>query len=627
MCGAMLPLVPSIVWSAWNLNFKKVGFHMVIVAGTLVYAHHCVNSNVQASRVPRCSHDAHLQVCTCNLQDTRTPYPRLKAIPPHGRASRSKRSAPGPSPKVRRGCHFRLTTLKPLERCRPCVIQIAIAIAVAVDWRLVSLTLRYRCLPVANSSCAATDPRFSPIVSSSLAPASLHHRVVTSSAPLACFIMTTEEFTTATPFLELLAKFDKKKAGQIEAANSPRPFSFWSKKPQPSRSSQDNSKSIYQMLASWEKDPSKSSSNRLNPQETNKIREALRIIQKTEREAIQRTFSPLNFTLGVFNTLLAAYMFGGYPQHFWLLVALEASILIPLKVYNDWTAKPLCQILYIIEYCWLMGFWILFSMVGMTKYADDYLTDNVRKHLFRTTVGCGTGALLGAAGVLPVVAFFFHDRMTMTALFIHATPTFLLYTFLWESQRIEKAWPGLFRFDLMKEVHAEDYFPKSIDWKDPFGTVSVNSTALYLAWLSIYILWMAAFGLRLTSRKTRRGEPREPKYDGAFQSFVRNGFVYFTGSLWGRPVSRTRQQIADGLFEIRDFIAYLFVHVSSIVFATNVNGYICFTWREGHAAFLWALTLVCIYRGAGKYVQLFTSFSDNLIHKHYRTLLEETKQS
>ena len=65
------------------------------------------------------------------------------------------------------------------------------------------------------------------------------------------------------------------------------------------------------------------------------------IAQKKVSEGMNKR----NFSLGVLDTIGLTYLYGHYPQHFWLVFMLQSAIMIPLKFRMMWKAKPLNQAL------------------------------------------------------------------------------------------------------------------------------------------------------------------------------------------------------------------------------------------------------------------------------------------
>ena len=83
------------------------------------------------------------------------------------------------------------------------------------------------------------------------------------------------------------------------------------------------------------------------------IRKVLTAVQNHEQQRMHEGFNELNFSVGVLNSMLVAYVFGNFPEHFWLLWLLEAAALIPRKIWQNWHAKPLREVLYYVDYCWV----------------------------------------------------------------------------------------------------------------------------------------------------------------------------------------------------------------------------------------------------------------------------------
>lgn len=114
---------------------------------------------------------------------------------------------------------------------------------------------------------------------------------------------------------------------------------------------------------------------------------------------------------------MLAFVFGKYPQHFWLVFIVEISILIPMKMVESYNAKPLNQVLYFLDYCWAMNFFGIFVCfcLFLDKVTNEQLISTEQRHnLFVTVYGISIGPLLGATMILPFVAVVFHDFFIMT---------------------------------------------------------------------------------------------------------------------------------------------------------------------------------------------------------------------
>ena len=102
-------------------------------------------------------------------------------------------------------------------------------------------------------------------------------------------------------------------------------------------------------------------------------------------------------------------MFGAYPEHLWLIYLLQGSFFIPRKFYTMWTAKPLNQALYYLDFCWCMNFTAIFLVwslvfLGLVARNEDAINNVARESFFNALMGVACGTLMGANIVLPFVA-------------------------------------------------------------------------------------------------------------------------------------------------------------------------------------------------------------------------------
>lgn len=372
-----------------------------------------------------------------------------------------------------------------------------------------------------------------------------------------------------------------------------------------------------------------------NNEEAETIRKVLLAVQRHEQERIQEGFNEINFSCGVLNSMLVAYIFGNFPEHFWLLWVVEAIALIPRKIWHDWNAVPLRQILYYADYCWVMTFIIIFYLYYMTvNWSPGMIFDipyGWRKHLYLAVLGVGCGPLLGATATMPFVAVVFHDHLLMTSLFIHLTPPMLVYTFQWHSDEILEAWPTFFKLDMVDRVV---FFPEQGPLFLPgqgLGTVAGNATALYFLWWIPYVAWMSVWGLDLT-RKVRRRKSRDglplptSKYDTAFHCVLRDGMCEQFGSLLGRSLEESRRQQRDGDYETSDFFFIMTIHATAVWLGTVVLAYVCLLDKRLHAALIWLIVVISVIRGARKYVFWVTTMSSTAVQEEFAEILKDVEK-
>lgn len=134
-------------------------------------------------------------------------------------------------------------------------------------------------------------------------------------------------------------------------------------------------------------------------------------IQNTTRK--DKGFKEWKFALGLVNCLLVTYVFGGHPEHFWILYAIETIFWMSYKFRGMYFAKPLSEALYYLDFCWVMnasGVTIIVTMIILDGYlTSDIIPIEVRKNMFMACFGVFCGPVMLAAMALPFVAFLFHD--------------------------------------------------------------------------------------------------------------------------------------------------------------------------------------------------------------------------
>ena len=341
-----------------------------------------------------------------------------------------------------------------------------------------------------------------------------------------------------------------------------------------------------------------------------------RVLEQVEAQAEKRVkdgFSEFNFTVGVLNCFVVMLIFTVYPQHFWLTYVIEAAFLFPFKFYLTMNAKPLNQVTYLLDYCWIMNFAgvIGFVFLGFFK---NYLSDHFRKQLFLGAYGTAIGPLTGATATLPFVSLLFHHRDTMTGFFIHFFPPLLFYIMRWHGDEVKKAWPNV--FDLDYEI---DFWPNGSFMDSVFG----NTFVFYLIWFIPYYFWQMFIGLDLprTHRHKKLADGRTPapaEYDTVYHSTVRNGLCVTMGKiLWNRSEEDSLEQVRTNDFELRDFYVYMAIHLISSTASIVVIGYPCFLSKYVHAALLWALLALCTYRGSKRYTYYSTKMYARIIRKQF----------
>mmetsp|Transcript_13237 Transcript_13237/g.19273 ORF Transcript_13237/g.19273 Transcript_13237/m.19273 type:complete len:438 (+) Transcript_13237:57-1370(+) len=337
---------------------------------------------------------------------------------------------------------------------------------------------------------------------------------------------------------------------------------------------------------------------------------------------VNEGFQEINFTIGVLNCIFVTFVFAAFPQHFWLVYLIESAYLMPSKIMRSIKAKPMSQIFYLFDFCWAMNFLgiVAFTLIATKTLSMDHA---FRREIFLSCVGIACGPLLGASAALPFVAVLFHDKNTMTGLFIHIFPPMLAYTLRWYADAIKEAWPNRFDLDYLDEVV---FIPEGRWFLLPgqgIGTVAGNALMLYWLWLIPFVSWMLLIGMKLPRK--REGDP-EPKYDTVFHSWMRGGICISMGSaLWKRPREESIRQMKQNDFETRDFLVYMCAHVTMSSIAIFITGSLCFTYQKAHTIFLAFVTAIVAHRGAGRYTYYTTVMYGKELRKEFAALIEEAQ--
>jgi Protein of unknown function (DUF2838) len=166
-----------------------------------------------------------------------------------------------------------------------------------------------------------------------------------------------------------------------------------------------------------------------------------RIAQSQARNGLRNA----NFTFGLMNCLLVGYIFGAHPEHFWIVYALETVVWMSFKFVRMMRAKPLSEVLYYLDFCWVMNA-LAIVVLSLLILVGDHMSTSFRKELHLAAFGIYCGPVFLAAMTLPFVAFLFHDVNTMANLIIHLMPSMQMYVVRWHAAAMYTTWPSMFRF-------------------------------------------------------------------------------------------------------------------------------------------------------------------------------------
>eukprot|EP00536_Pseudo-nitzschia_multiseries_P018346 jgi/Psemu1/228616/e_gw1.2408.6.1 len=326
-------------------------------------------------------------------------------------------------------------------------------------------------------------------------------------------------------------------------------------------------------------------------------------IQETTRK--DKGFKEWKFTFGLVNCLLIAYVHGSHTEHFWIVYAIETIFWMTYKLKGMYHAKPLCEVLYYLDFCWVMNSlgaaFIIATVLFDGLFTSDAVSAEARKNIFLASFGIFCGPIFMAAMVLPFVAFLFHDVNTMANLIIHLMPSMVMYNQRWHAAEINAAYPSI--------------FPHLIEITDDLnngtntGSVSRITLMVYFAWFIPYTLWMLLIGLKLPVISKDKNKPA-PKYDTVFHSTWKGGLCEMVGTaVWKRSKKRSRDCSERNDYEVRDFLLYMVGHAvgSCGIGIILLGDILCY--RGGktmHVALLFFATVICAKRGANRYTYYVT---------------------
>jgi len=350
-------------------------------------------------------------------------------------------------------------------------------------------------------------------------------------------------------------------------------------------------------------DPTSSNNASYRLGKSNAIRS---IITSLDAAGTQKSANGLNermFTFGVLNSFLILFIFGVYPQHFWLLYLVEALYFVPVKFLQMIRAVP-NQGFYYLDFCWIMNFGGIIGLL-MMMFGNGVFPVWFHKTIFLTSFGVSCGPLMMANMTLPFIALVFHDVASMTSTFIHIYPPLLLYVFRWRAEDVKEAWPNTFRLDYDDDF---DFFPGGgVSFLESiFG----GSLLLYFAWFIPYILWLLFIGLDLPKDNGR--------FDTVFHANMRNGLTVQFGTLFfHRPIAQSIEQNKTNEFEMRDVAIYIAGHVFGYIVSLLVLAYPCSLSRYVHGALLFVCMGIITWRGAQRYTYYSTKMYARLIRKEF----------
>lgn len=340
-----------------------------------------------------------------------------------------------------------------------------------------------------------------------------------------------------------------------------------------------------------------------------------RCLEAVEAQAHKREGEGLNvvsFAFGVMNVILIAYIWGAFPEHFWILYIGEMLVMLPLRWHRMAKAKPMNECLYWLDFCWVSTFvatavLFIFAFRGVARAmsADGWtvgfmpieqsMSPEWRKRIFWIFWGVGNGPLLGSVGALGN-GVIFHSVDNMLSLFIHLLPSLVLFTLRWQTDAVRQAWPHVFKLDYMGEV-------------DESRDILHGCAVYYALWLAPFTLWMLTTGLNAPTRMC----------DTVFHANMRGGPVstVVQTTCQKRKRDEQKKRAEQNQYTRLDVVIYMLLHclcfACAIVFAM-----LTFRHRWAHMGSIVLMVMSAVWQGAARYNYYVTKSYGSVIRKELK---------
>ncbi|GMI29714.1 hypothetical protein TeGR_g13022, partial [Tetraparma gracilis] len=190
-----------------------------------------------------------------------------------------------------------------------------------------------------------------------------------------------------------------------------------------------------------------------------------------EAEGLRKT----NFTLGVCNLALTAFVVGKWPEHYWVLYLFKAIFMVVYKLFFVWYPEKLHY--FFLDFCWITngGFFVMFLLILV-----NVCSPSVTQTFFLIFFAVANGPLAWSVIALGNKLVFHNFEWTST-LFIHFSPALASWGIHWNKAAVlASVWGD--RFETLGDESAASVF--------------TTGYVYYLCWWVLFTAWMLTRGLR-----------------------------------------------------------------------------------------------------------------------------------
>jgi len=278
----------------------------------------------------------------------------------------------------------------------------------------------------------------------------------------------------------------------------------------------------------------------------------------------------ISFTLGILNISFTVFILGAFPQHFYWVYTIKFPILIGLRYYFYHQAK---WHYFLLDFCYFAN--ILF-LLYLHVWPNSCF-------LFKTSFAFTSGSLSWAIALWKN-SMVFHSLDKITSLFIHLTPSLVVWTIKW---------------------YPTEFNPCSSE-RD--ATMSFADSLFYP--LLMYSFWQFLYYLKvevLDRHKFKNDPDYMTSYLWLTSEKQNRSLIYKLSNMYGRKYQMWWFGIWQFIFTILTFLPVKFFYQSF--------------WA--HTIFLIAMCTVSSWNGASFYIEVFSvRYQQSLIEceKHYEKL-------
>jgi len=298
------------------------------------------------------------------------------------------------------------------------------------------------------------------------------------------------------------------------------------------------------------------------------------------------------FELGVANLVFSAWLFGAYPEHFFIVYLCEFPVLLSMIVVR-WSI--LKRLLYLTEFCWVTNFlgWVYLALEMLPFVGGNHPLPAATRLGFARALFAIANAPLALSVLALSNALVFHDLERWGSLTIHFGPALVTWAIKWKKDKVEAAWPhafgmgtstvgpgGIVQGKACSALRTSTSRAACAEAEALQVDVANAPLTLYLFWWIIYGVWLLLVGCQLPEKLGWRSSfaDMRPICMRLLRPF-------------GVPQTAVRAHAA----------VYLAIHAALVMTALKLLPPLLYASEALHGFFLLVLLLFAVRQGGGYY--------------------------